>query len=142
MVNAPASAPVRVNETAPPCTSVAAAVYTTVEVAVPSGTDTEVALVIDGATSVTATVTAWALVSVPSEATTLNVYEDFVSKSGVLLNVTAPVALLIVKAPASAPVRLKLTAPPCTSVAAPVYTTVELAVPSGTQTLLALLIAG
>ena len=64
--------------------------------------------------------TAWTLVCVPSEATTLNVYEDFVSKSGEALKVTAPVAGLIVKAAASAPLRLKLTAPPWTSVAAAV----------------------
>ena len=109
---------------------------------VPSGTETLVALVMLGATSVTATVTAWLLVSVPSEATTLNVYDDFVSKSGEALKVTAPVAPLIVNAAASAPVRLKLTAPPCTSVAAAVYTTVEVAVPSGSVTLVELVIVG
>ena len=65
-----------------------------------------------------------------------------VSKSGLALNVTAPVAPLIVKAPASAPLRLKLTAPPCTSVAAAVYTTVAVEVPSGTLTLVAEVIAG
>ncbi len=70
-MKAAASAPVRLKETAPPCTSFAAAVYTTVAVLVPSGTDTVVAEVIVGATSVTLTVTAWLEVSVPSEATTL-----------------------------------------------------------------------
>ncbi len=73
MLKAAASAPVRLKLTAPPCTSLAAAVYTTVAVEMPSGTETLVALVIVGATSVTATVTACADVSVPSEATTLNV---------------------------------------------------------------------
>src|SRR5258706_7822476 len=95
-----------------------------------------------GATSVTATVTAWLELSVPSLATTLNVYEDFVSKSGEALNVTAPVEALIVKAAASAPVRLNVTAPPCTSVAAAVYTTVAALVASGTEILVALVIEG
>src|SRR6266568_2732105 len=107
MVNAPASAPVRLNVTAPPCTSVAVAVYTTAAVLVPSGTETLVAEVIVGATSVTLIVTACVLKApLGSEALTLKEYELFVSKSGLVLKVTAPVALLIVKAPASAPVRL------------------------------------
>ncbi len=67
-------------------------------------------------TSVTVTVTAWLPVRVPSEATTLKLYEDLASKSGDALNVTAPVAALMVNAAASAPLRLKLTVPPCTSV--------------------------
>ncbi len=73
IVNAAASAPVRLNVTAPPWTSFAAAVYTVVAVLVPSGTETLVALVMLGATSVTDTVTACDEVSVPSEATTLKV---------------------------------------------------------------------
>jgi hypothetical protein len=117
-------------------------VYTTVAVLVPSGTETLVALVMDGATSVTATVTAWLEVSVPSLATTLNVYELCVSKSGDALNVTAPVALSMLKDPASTPLRLNVTPPPRTSVAAAVYTTVAVLVPSGTVTLVALVIEG
>ncbi len=70
-MNAAASAPLRLNETVPPAGSVAAATYTTVAVLVPSGTETLVALLIVGATSVTATVTAWLEVRVPSETTTL-----------------------------------------------------------------------
>ena len=112
IVKAAASAPVRLKLTAPPWTSFAAAVYTTVAVEVPSGTETPVALVIAGATSVTATVTACDELSVASLAMTLKVYADFVSKSGEALKVTAPVALLIVNAPASAPPRLNVTAPP------------------------------
>ncbi len=65
-----------------------------------------------------------------------------VSKSGLALKVTAPVAGSIVKAAASAPVRLKLTAPPCTSFAAAAYTTVAIGMPSGTDTLVALVIVG
>src|SRR5258708_34834090 len=72
--------------------------------------------------------------------TLLRSYELFVSKSGELLKVTAPVALLIVKAAASAPVRLKLT--DSTSVALAVYTTVDVLVPSVTLTLVALVIVG
>ncbi len=71
MVKAAASAPARVKLTVPPCTSFAAAVYTVVAVLVPSGTETLVELVMVGATSVTATVTACDDVSVPSLATTL-----------------------------------------------------------------------
>jgi len=43
----------------------------TVDVLVPSATDTAVALVIVGATSVIETVTAWLELIVPSDATTL-----------------------------------------------------------------------
>ena len=61
---------------------------------------------ITGATSVTLTVTAWLLnAPLASDAFTLKLYEVFVSKSGTALNVTAPVAALIVNAPASVPVR-------------------------------------
>ncbi len=73
IVNAAASAPPRLNVTVPPCTSLAAAVYTVVAVLVPSGTETLVVLVMVGATSVTPTVTACDEASVPSEATTLKV---------------------------------------------------------------------
>ena len=72
IVNEAASAPVRLKLTAPPAGSVAAAVYTTVAVVVPSGTVTLVALLMAGATSVMLTVTAWLDESVPSLATTLN----------------------------------------------------------------------
>src|SRR5689334_25385296 len=95
-----------------------------------------------GATSVTETVTAWLEVSAPSSATTLKLYELFVSKSGLALNVTAPVAELMVNAAASAPLRLKLTAPPAGSDAAAVYTTVAVLVPSGTDTVVAEVMAG
>jgi len=71
MVKAAASAPLKPKLTAPPWTSVAVAVYTTMAVLVPSGTETLVVLVIAGATSVIDTITAWLEVSVPSEATTL-----------------------------------------------------------------------
>ena len=89
-MKAAASAPVRLKLTVPPCTSLAAAVYTAVAVLVPSGTVTLVELVIAGATSITPIVTACDEVSVPSEAMTLKLYEDFVSKSGEALKVTAP----------------------------------------------------
>src|SRR5437870_1821383 len=82
-----ASAPPRLKLTAPPCTSFAAAVYTTVEALVPSATDTLVELVMVGATSVIDTVTAWLELSVPSEATTLKLYQLCVSKSGAALKV-------------------------------------------------------
>jgi len=61
MLNAAASIPVSKYVTVPPAGSVAAAVYTTVDVLVPSGTFTDVALVIVGATSVTVIVTACVL---------------------------------------------------------------------------------
>ena len=79
--------------------------YTTVAVLVPSGTEAVVAELITGATSVTLIVTACVL-NAPdgSLAFTLKLYELFTSKSGLALNVTAPVALLIVNADASVPV--------------------------------------
>src|SRR5258706_15809429 len=91
----------------------------------PSHTDTLVALVMVGATSVTVIVTAWLLVAVPSEARTLKLYELFVSKSGEVLNFTAPVEALTVNAAASAPPRLKVTAPACTWAPAAATTTAE-----------------
>src|SRR3954463_2214410 len=96
----------------------------------------------EGATSVTDTVTACVLAKVPSDATTLKLYEDFVSKSGEALKVTAPVELSIVKAAASAPLRVNVTPPPWTSVAAAVYTTVAVLIPSLTVTELADEMAG
>src|SRR6266446_7400844 len=106
MLKEAASAPVKAYVTVPPATSVALAVYTTVAVLVPSATLTVVAELMVGATSVTVRVTAWVL-NAPdgSEAFTLKLYEDLVSKSGVETNVTAPVELLIVNDAASAPVR-------------------------------------
>src|SRR5258706_11773577 len=109
----------------------------------PSLTDTLVALVMVGATSVTVIVTAWLLVAVPSEARTLKLYELFVSKSGEVLNFTAPVEALTVNAPASAPPRLRVTTSAGSrSVALATYTTVEAAMPSATVALVLLVIVG
>ena len=79
--------------------------YTVLLAATPSVTLAEDPLLITGATSVTLIVTACVL-NAPdgSLAFTLKLYELFTSKSGLALNVTAPVALLIVNADASVPV--------------------------------------
>jgi len=63
-------------------------------------------------------VTAWMLKAPEASAAfTLKLYALLVSKSGTALKVTAPVALSMVKAPASAPLSEYVTVPPAGSVA-------------------------
>src|SRR6185295_2372312 len=112
MLNAAESPPVRLKVTVPVAGSAATAVYTVEFAAAPSLMLAVVPEVIVGARSLTEIVTVCVL-NAPeaSLAFTSNVYELFVSKFGVALIVTMPVLLSIVNEPASAPERLKVTAP-------------------------------
>ena len=88
----------------PPAGSVAAAVYTVLLADTPSFTESVLAELITGARSLTLIVTAWVSNSPDgSLALTVKLYEFLVSKSGVLLTVTAPVRELTVNAEASVP---------------------------------------
>ena len=79
--------------------------YTVLLADTPSFTEAVLAELITGARSLTLIVTAWVSNSPDgSLALTLKLYEDLVSKSGVLLMATTPVEELTVNARASVPV--------------------------------------